>query len=62
MRCVHYILHDKPWQARVGQEGSLKDYEEVNKWWWDELEVLVEELGKTDPEGKKLVLENVAAP
>lgn len=62
VRCLHYILHDKPWQARVGQEGSSAEYEEVNMWWWDQLDALVEELGKSDPEGRRLVLDNVAQP
>lgn len=62
VRCLHYILHDKPWHARLGQQGSSVEYEEVNMWWWDQLEALVEELGKSDPEGRRLVLDNVAPP
>ena len=31
-RCVHYILHDKPWSTPRGTAGL---YEELNVWWWD---------------------------
>lgn len=60
IRCLHYILDDKPWQARVGAEGSGGDYEELNRWWWERLDKLAEELAVDDPKGRELVLQNVA--
>ena len=32
VRCLHYILKDKPWTQPRGTGG---DYEELNSWWWD---------------------------
>ncbi|TFY83780.1 hypothetical protein EWM64_g240 [Hericium alpestre] len=62
IRCLHYILHDKPWQARVGEKGTGGEYEDVNRWWWEQLEGVVSDLEKSDPDGSKLVLANVAPP
>ncbi|KZV75553.1 glycosyltransferase family 8 protein [Peniophora sp. CONT] len=59
IRCLHYILHDKPWHARV---GAIPEYEEMNKWWWDRFERLVEELDQSDALAKQVVVANVAAP
>ncbi|KAH7931120.1 glycosyltransferase family 8 protein [Leucogyrophana mollusca] len=60
IRCLHYILADKPWQARVGPEGTGGDYDKSHRWWWDKLEGLGHEMQKTDVEGWNLVLANVA--
>ena len=62
IRCLHYILHDKPWHARVGASGAIPEYEEMNKWWWDRFERLVRELDQTDAPAKQMVLANVAPP
>jgi lipopolysaccharide biosynthesis glycosyltransferase len=61
VKCVHYILSDKPWQARIGEPGTGGDFERLHRWWWDRFTVVQEELQKDDPEGLKLVLEQVAA-
>jgi len=60
IRCLHYILHDKPWHARVGEPGTGGDYEDCNRWWWDYLAELEAEMKNDDPEGWKLVDANVA--
>jgi len=60
IRCLHYILDDKPWQARVREMGTGGEYEELNKWWWERLEKLGEEMKVDDPEGWEIVLQNVA--
>ncbi|KAI0068396.1 nucleotide-diphospho-sugar transferase [Artomyces pyxidatus] len=60
VKCLHYILHDKPWHARVGEPGSGGEYEVVNRWWWERFEALVDELAASDPEAHGLVLANVA--
>ncbi|THH07616.1 hypothetical protein EW145_g3258 [Phellinidium pouzarii] len=36
VKCIHYILGDKPWTYRPKEgEHPQSDYDEVNKWWWD---------------------------
>ncbi|KAI5124615.1 hypothetical protein M0805_004225 [Coniferiporia weirii] len=36
VKCVHYILEDKPWKYRPKEgEPPKGDHHEVNKWWWD---------------------------
>ncbi|KAI0361791.1 glycosyltransferase family 8 protein [Trametes cingulata] len=59
VRCVHYILHDKPWKNRPG--AGNPQYAVVNQWWWDVFEKLRAEMEVSDPEGWKLVEGNVAA-
>ncbi|KAI0051734.1 glycosyltransferase family 8 protein [Auriscalpium vulgare] len=44
VRCLHYILSDKPWKARPGAEGTGGQYEVLNRLWWDQLDSLVKEL------------------
>lgn len=56
IRCLHYILSDKPWLIPPGAGG---DYEVVNQWWWDRFEKLREGMEPTDSEGWKLVTSNV---
>ena len=57
VRCLHYILHDKPWSSPRGTGG---DYEEVNGWWWDLYEEMGREMQQSDPKGWELVDANVA--
>ena len=55
VRCLHYILADKPWHGkRTGGE-----YEEVDEWWWDRFEKLRQEMRLSNPEALSLVLSNV---
>ena len=60
IRCLHYILDDKPWQTRVGELGTGGDYEELNRWWWEELDKLGEEMKVDEAQGWEVVLKNVA--
>jgi lipopolysaccharide biosynthesis glycosyltransferase len=60
IRCLHYILHDKPWLDRVGEKGTGGLYEDVNRWWWESFEKLGEEMKPEDPKGWELVLQGVA--
>ncbi|KIK71602.1 glycosyltransferase family 8 protein [Collybiopsis luxurians FD-317 M1] len=42
VRCLHYILKDKPWEARnLVVPGP---FDEVNVWWWNDFDALVEGL------------------
>ncbi|KAK0208366.1 nucleotide-diphospho-sugar transferase [Desarmillaria ectypa] len=61
VRCLHYILPDKPWKARVPDEGTGSPFDETNRWWWAHFEKLGEELRAVDPEGWGLVSAKVAA-
>jgi Glycosyl transferase family 8 len=56
IRCLHYILPDKPWDGRV--PGG--PYEEVNGWWWDRFSKLKEEMQTADSVGWSLVFSNVS--
>ncbi|KAF9015284.1 nucleotide-diphospho-sugar transferase [Cyathus striatus] len=58
IRCVHYILHDKPWRSRITPPESI-DYELVNSWWWEQFDEVVTDMKNSDEEGVQLVLANV---
>ncbi|OAX44738.1 nucleotide-diphospho-sugar transferase [Rhizopogon vinicolor AM-OR11-026] len=58
IRCLHYILADKPWHARVSEDDT-GEFAKSHRWWWDRLEQLGQEM-KEETEGWKLVLANVA--
>jgi lipopolysaccharide biosynthesis glycosyltransferase len=60
VKCLHYILPDKPWHSRVGEPGTGGESEELHRWWWDIFDRLQQELQKEDPDGLKVVLEKVA--
>lgn len=57
IRCLHYILADKPWKSR---KEAGDDYYEVHRWWWERFAKLGESMQTTDTEGWKLLLANVA--
>jgi len=59
VRCIHYILPDKPWKARVQEGDVVDDLKEVDKWWWERFDKLVGEL-EDDPETRELLLAHVA--
>ncbi|KAJ3778005.1 nucleotide-diphospho-sugar transferase [Lentinula raphanica] len=42
IRCLHYILKDKPWEARIPIVPG--PFDEVHKWWWDEFDEMVSEM------------------
>ncbi|EDR15646.1 glycosyltransferase family 8 protein [Laccaria bicolor S238N-H82] len=57
VRCLHYILPDKPWQSRVTPPDS--PFATVNGWWWEQFDAMIVNLECTDSEGWKLMLANV---
>ncbi|KAF5390200.1 hypothetical protein D9757_002823 [Collybiopsis confluens] len=42
VRCLHYILKEKPWDAR--NSVSPGPFDAVNVWWWDDFDVMCQEL------------------
>lgn len=58
VRCLHYILADKPWHTRV-LAGGTGEYDEVHSWWWGAFDKIGEEMHTKDKEGWQLLLENV---
>ena len=57
VRCLHYILHDKPWDTPRGTAG---EYEVQNVWWWDRYDKLGEDMRVNHPEGWDVVDAHVA--
>ncbi|TFK57150.1 nucleotide-diphospho-sugar transferase [Heliocybe sulcata] len=60
IRCLHYILNDKPWHRVIGGEGADQQYEEMHKWWWDCYAELGKDIRERDPAGWQLVDAQVA--
>ncbi|KAF8446051.1 glycosyltransferase family 8 protein [Boletus edulis BED1] len=58
VRCLHYILADKPWHARVSKEGG-GEYDKAHQWWWDRLELLGAEMRKSNSEDWNVIMANV---
>ena len=57
IRCLHYILPEKPWRTKVVDEWERDMYQ----WWWDRYRLLEDRLShEGDEETLKLVRENVA--
>lgn len=52
VRCLHYILTDKPWMQPRGSGG---DYETVNQWWWDRYDSLKGLIKESHPESWALI-------
>ncbi|KAL0072090.1 hypothetical protein AAF712_001013 [Marasmius tenuissimus] len=46
VRCLHYILPEKPWHTRDLPAGD--PYREMNSWWWARFEKMVEGLEADD--------------
>lgn len=59
MRCLHYILPDKPWQSRITSPELQEEFGTVNGWWWEQFDQLVEQMSKGDQDSLQLVLSNV---
>jgi len=47
IRCLHYILADKPWQSRLMVQD--KAFATVNQWWWDDYDKTAKRLRERDP-------------
>ncbi|KAL4064940.1 glycosyltransferase family 8 protein [Scleroderma yunnanense] len=58
IRCLHFILPDKPWHARVPKDGE-GEFDRCHQWWWDRLEQLGIEM-QTSSKDWELVLSKVA--
>ncbi|KAK7058851.1 hypothetical protein VNI00_001475 [Paramarasmius palmivorus] len=49
VRCLHYILHDKPWKTKGLSDGEPA-YIEFNNWWWDRFDKVLAGLSTQDQE------------
>jgi len=58
VRCLHYILPDKPWKARVRKDDDIDELKEMDVWWWERFDKVVGEL-EDDPETRELLVANV---
>ena len=57
IRCLHYILPEKPWRTKVVDEWER----DMHQWWWDRYRLLEDRLShEGDEETLKLARENVA--
>lgn len=52
VRCIHYILHQKPWHA---PRGSVPEDEVTYSWWWADYDRLRDAMKESDSEGWELV-------
>jgi len=52
VRCVHYILPDKPWSVPPGTGG---EYEILNRWWWEVYDEHAQKLRDSDPKAYNLL-------
>lgn len=53
VKCIHYILSDKPWLSRP---KSGTPYYDVDKWWWEAYEGHLRELNSGGTEAHKNAL------
>ncbi len=59
VRCIHYILPDKPWLSRRNPDVNAKHFGLLHDWWWQDFDVLSQTMESEDPEGWNLVLNHV---
>jgi len=59
IRCLHYILHDKPWHHRPNSIGAGEEYTELNRWWWDQFEKVASEIQGTDADGWRYLISSL---
>ncbi|TEB39260.1 nucleotide-diphospho-sugar transferase [Coprinellus micaceus] len=50
VRCIHYILADKPWRART---PPRQEFVKTHGWWWDMFDRMVSALEDVDPEAAR---------
>ena len=58
VRCLHYILSDKPWHTKIGKDKH-EEYDELHSWWWERFDQLGERMRETDENGWILLLQNI---
>lgn len=58
VKCVHYILADKPWKVRPKEdEPSETEHAVTNQWWWDAYKAFKKLLDESGTERQKSALE-----
>lgn len=54
VKCLHYILSDKPWTYRPKRNGPPQsEYHDIDLWWWDSFEGLGREFEKINTDESK---------
>ncbi|KDQ19936.1 glycosyltransferase family 8 protein [Botryobasidium botryosum FD-172 SS1] len=64
VRCLHYILPQKPWHHRptVVEQGTEEgSYQEMNQWWWQAYDEVEKEMEKDDVQGLEFVRKHLQA-
>jgi lipopolysaccharide biosynthesis glycosyltransferase len=59
VRCIHYILSDKPWLSRKNPDPNARHFGILHEWWWQSFDEMGETMKLADAEGWKLVLKHV---
>ena len=52
LKCVHYILADKPWTYRL-EDNTNPYYYTVDKWWWDAYRDLERDMTRSGTEASR---------
>ena len=47
IRCLHYILFDKPWHSRLMTQDKV--FGRTTQWWWNAWDSMVNELKESHP-------------
>jgi len=55
VRCVHYILSDKPWTSRKNPDVNALHFGILHEWWWNVFDEVSHELGSLTAEGSQLI-------
>lgn len=59
VRCIHYILPDKPWLSRKNPDMNAPHFGVLHEWWWQVFDEVSRRLESTDPEGLDLIRKHV---
>jgi len=55
VRCVHYILPDKPWLSRKNPDVNALHFGILHEWWWQVFDEVSCKLDLMTTEGSKLI-------
>ena len=61
VKCIHYILADKPWKSIPFSDEHPGDYDDLNQWWWNAFNDMGEQMRQSHPADWKYMSSHVAA-